>query len=811
MDSKLYVVSALCFLPTMAVADSFNFNEKHLADTSRVYDIDEVIVASRPKDIQRLRRQAVSSTSLSASTLNSFAARDLRDVSSRVPSFIMPAYGSRYTSSVYVRGIGARVNSPAVGMYVDDIPLVSKSAFNTHIYDISRIDLLRGPQGTLYGQNAEGGLVRIYTKSPLQYQGTDVQMSIGNHFWRMAQLSHYGKAEGLGAYSLSAFYNGQNGFQRNQATGKRADNGNEAGARLKLIRQQTARTMISLTADYQWVRQNGFAYGEYDVAIGRAQDPSTNLPNNYRRHLLSVGLNVNYKGRNADINSTTSYQYLNDNMQMDQDYTAQDFMQLHQRQLMNAVTQEFAIKNHDDNRWRRVTGAFFSYQWLHTDGPVGFGESMTGPMGNAIAGTIYTSIYSSTYNGILNKMIKDGMPEEVAKAKAKTAADKAVKRENFSMGIGIDVPGTFRTPQLNAAMFHESTLQLSNRLRATLGLRYDLSRTSIHYDTRAIMTANAKIMGQEPVNTLTSHLDSRTHNTFNQLLPKLALTYDLGKVSQSNGGNIGNLYASVSKGYRAGGYNIQMFSDILQTELMANRMKAMKGSYDIPHSADDYSKVNNTISYKPEESWNYEVGAHLNLFNQAAHLDFSAYYMQIKNQQLSVMAGTYGFGRMMVNAGRSRSFGGEITLRGSSFNNALAWALAYGYTNATFRNYNDGENDYRGNRVPFAPEHTLSANADYTILPQQSFLKSVVIGAATTAQGEIYWDEANSYKQKFYALLNVHAKFGFKHFTVNLWAKNLTNTRYCTFAMDSSASRTKRYFGQKGAPVTFGADFNFSF
>lgn len=810
MDSKLYVVSALCLLPTMAVADSFNFNEKHLADTSRVYDIDEVIVASRPKDIQSLRRQAVSSTSLSASTLNSFAARDLRDVSSRVPSFVMPAYGSRYTSSVYVRGIGARVNSPAVGMYVDDIPLVSKSAFNTNIYDISRIDLLRGPQGTLYGQNAEGGLVRIYTKSPLQYQGTDVQMSIGNHFWRMAQLSHYGKAEGLGAYALSAFYNGQNGFQRNQATGKRADNGNEAGARLKLIRQQTDRTLISLTADYQWVRQNGFAYGNYDVATGRAQDPSTNLPNNYRRHLLSVGLNVNYKGRNADINSTTSYQYLNDNMQMDQDYTALDFMQLHQRQLMNAVTQEFAIKNHDDNRWRRVTGAFFSYQWLHTDGPVGFGESMTGPMGNAIAGTIYTSIYSSKYNGILNEMIKKGMPEEVAKAKAKTAADKAVKRENFSMGIGIDVPGTFRTPQLNAALFHESSLQLSNRLRATLGLRYDLSRTSIHYDTRAIMTANAKIMGKEAVNTLTSHLDSRTHNTFNQLLPKLALTYDLGKVSQSNGGNIGNLYASVSKGYRAGGYNIQMFSDILQTELMANRMKIKEGSYDIPHSADDYSKVNNTITYKPEESWNYEVGAHLNLFNEAAHLDISAYYMQIKNQQLSVMAGTYGFGRMMVNAGRSRSFGGEITLRGSSFNNALAWALAYGYTNATFRNYNDGKNDYRGNRVPFAPEHTLSANADYTILPQQSFLKSVVIGAGTTAQGEIYWDEANSYKQKFYALLNAHAKFGFKHFTVNMWAKNLTNTRYCTFAMDSSASRTKRYFGQKGAPITFGADFNFS-
>ena len=159
---------------------------------------------------------------------------------------------------------------------------------------------------------------------------------------------------------------------------------------------------------------------------------------------------------------------------MAEDYTALAFMQLHQRQLMNAVTQEFAIKNHDDNRWRRVTGAFFSYQWLNTDGPVGFGESMTGPMGNAIAGTIYTSIYSSTYNGILNKMIEKGMPEEVAKAKAKTAADKAVKRENFSMGIGIDVPGTFRILSSTQPCF----MSRACNCPIALGLHSDCATTS---------------------------------------------------------------------------------------------------------------------------------------------------------------------------------------------------------------------------------------------------------------------------------------------------------------------------------------------
>lgn len=806
MDNKKCILLTLCCTPVFASAhiigeSHMNGKTNHaydtnVADTSRVYDIDEIVVSSQPKDLQRLRRQAVSSTSLSAKTLAAFATRDMRDVATRVPSFVMPCYGTRYTSSVYVRGIGSRVNNPAIGMYVDDIPMVSKSAFNTHLYDLSRIDILRGPQGTLYGQNAEGGLVRVYTKSPLTYQGTDAKLSFGSHMWRMAQISHYNKVEGVGAYSLSAFYNGQNGFQRNQYNNHRADDGNEAGARLKFMRQQTDRTLISLAADYQWVRQNGFAYGDYDLTTRRASAPSTNKPNSYRRHLASVGLTVNYRGVNADINSTTSYQYLDDSMLMDQDYMPIDYMSLGQRQLLNAITQEFAIKNHDDKKWRRVTGAFFSYQWLRTNAPVNFGEGITTPMGNAIANSIYQSIMKS--------MTDKGMSEQAAKA----IIDKA---GGVSMNVGMDVPGLFRTPQLNAAIFHESSLKLGDRLKATLGLRYDFSRVAIDYDTRATMTLAASVMGVKATNNLSSHLASNAHNAYNQLLPKIGLTYELGENDNSDNGSLGNIYLSASKGYRAGGYNIQMFSDILQSELMANRMKAMRDSYDVPHTDDDYAKVNNTIAYKPETSWNYEVGAHLNLFESSLHLDIAAYLMQIKNQQLSVMAGTYGFGRMMVNAGRSRSLGGEITLRGSALSNALAWAVAYGYTNATFRSYEDNNSNYRGNHVPYIPSHTLSANADYTLLTNGTCIKSLTFGAGLTAQGDIYWDEANSYKQKFYALLNAHALAQFSGFSLNLWAKNLTNTKYCTFAMDSSASGEKHYFGQKGMPVMVGVDVNVNF
>ena len=136
-------------------------NEYIEGDTSRVYDLDEVIVVSQPKESLRLRQQALSSSMFSQDEMKQLGIRDLRELSNYTPSFVMPEYGSRFTSSMYIRGIGARINNPSVGMYIDGMPIVSKSAFNVHTYQLDRVDVLRGPQGTLYGQNTEGGLVRM--------------------------------------------------------------------------------------------------------------------------------------------------------------------------------------------------------------------------------------------------------------------------------------------------------------------------------------------------------------------------------------------------------------------------------------------------------------------------------------------------------------------------------------------------------------------------------------------------------------------------------------------------------------------------
>lgn len=797
-NTLLLLLPALAFQVTakgVTYDDNNNGNTDRL-DTSYVHDIDEIVVTSQPKEVFRLRQQPLSSSSLSGNGLNNLGVRDLRDISAYVPSFVMPAYGARYTSSMYVRGFGSRINNPAVGIYIDNVPVICKSAYNSHFYDISRIDVLRGPQGTLYGQNTEGGLVRIYTKDPMQYSGTDVRVSAGSYLWRNVELGHYGRINDKAAFSVAAFYDGQNGFLHNVSNGEHADLMNEAGGRLRFVFKPNSRFTADVTADYQHVSQNAFAYGILDTETMTTADPSSNYQNHYQRDMLTTGVGLKYDAPRFLLSSMTSYQYLHDDILMDQDYTAADYMHLTQAQIHNAVTEEITLKSKRQTVWTWLFGAAASYQWLRTDGPVYFGDAMTSG--------IATGIQHSIYNGILKGFTDKGMSEAAAAAIINRAG-------GVNVDLSMQVPGSFNTPQLNVGIFHESNINITPRLTATLGLRYDYSRVKVAYDTEAVMNMNVSVMGTGRSGLVTSHLVSDAADGFSQLLPKVALSYKVGDNSM--------VYAQMSKGYRAGGYNIQMFSDILQAELNANSKNAMRGDYDVSHGDDDYAKVNATIAYKPEVSWNYEAGTHLNLFANRLHLDFSAFFMRISNQQLSVMAGKYGFGRMMVNAGRSRSIGAELSLRGAALDNHFDWQVSYALCHTVFRDYKDsvkvdGMNvvkDYRNKRVPYIPLHTIGAAANYRIDINYASLRNVVIGLSTTALGRIYWDEDNTYGQNLYALLNAHVDADFGMFKISVWGKNLTSTHYNTFAIESSATGENLRFAQRGMPMQIGVDVRMHF
>ena len=741
-------------------------------DTSKVIDLDELVVVAQPKEQVRLRLQPVSSNVFGSEQLQQLNVHDLSQLSQYVPSFAMPSYGARLTSSMYVRGIGSRINSPAVGIYYDNIPLMSKAAFNNHFYMLDRVDVLRGPQGTLYGQNTEGGLVRVYSKNPMNYQGTDVRLGIGTGLWRNVEVAHYHRPSDKLAFTVAGFYSGQKGFFNNANFSDKNDKMNEAGGKLRLIFQPNNQLKIDWTADYQYVNQNGFGYGELNLDNNDVADPATTIMNGYKRNMLNTGVSIS-TGVGGDLNdaplmftSTFSYQYLNDKMLMDQDYMTPDYLLLEQKQKMNALTQEYVLRSHGKTRWQHATGLYNSYQYLKTDAPVTFGDAITGPIGTAIA------------NAMKAAMVKAGMPQAT------------VDRMGVTMSAEMAVPETFRTPSMTFAAFHESNVLLNDRLKLTLGLRFNCDLQEISYDALAYMNMTGGTAGRQATYHLTSHVADSRSKTFTQLLPKVGLTYTIDD-------KLGNIYALVSKGYRAGGYNIQMFSDILQTELNAHQQDAMRGDYDVAHTIADYDVIEETIIYKPEESWNYEIGTHLNLFDNLLHFDLSLYYMQIRNQQLSQMIPGSNYGRMMVNAGKSHSCGMEATLRGRLLDNSIDWNVNYSFTNAKFDEYDN----YKDKYVPFVPKHMVSAMLDY-------HLGSFTIGANMNAQGKMWWDEANTYAQKFYALLGAHADYDFGPVLVSLWGRNITDTRYNTFAVQSNAAGGTRYFAQRGNPIQLGMDVN---
>ena len=798
MKKMMMTAFAVCtMLPVMAETETV------VADTSRVYDLDEVVVVSQSKEFMKLRHQPMSSTVLTNNEIGSLGLRDLREISDYVPSFVMPNYGARFTSSIYVRGIGSRVNSPSMGIYVDDIPLMNKSAFNSHTWQLERVDVLRGPQGTLYGVNTEGGLVRQYTKSPLRHQGTDVSLSLGTHFYRNIEVAHYNKVNDQLAFSVAAFYDGTNGFWKNTLTDERADDMNEAGGRFRLIYQPTQRLSFDWISDYQYVRQKAYPYGILAPESGDVlTDPNQNHQSKYKRNMFNSGLAVKYQGSGFDFHSNTSYQLLKDNLFMDNDYSDVDFVTVDQSQLSNALTQEFTIKSNNQSRWHWTSGVFGSYTWLKTTAPNTFGSAFSQMMGQQIGGMIYQQMLKS---------MAARMGEEAAAAAIQRAG-------GVNIGMSLFVPCVFRTPQFNLGIFHQSDIDLTDHLTATLGLRYDYTHAKIDYDTRGNSVMDFDIMGQAAKIVATSIFAHTEKANFNQLLPKFGLTYKFNDGS--------NIYATVTKGYRAGGFNVQMFGDIIQSDVQSGlqgvMQSAMQSRQDIMivervPTEKVYASLLDGIKFKPEESWNYELGTHLNLFDNLIHADLSVYYMQIRNQQLSVFTEDYGYGRKMVNAGKSYSCGLEMTLRGSALSNHLGWSLGYGYTHTAFKDYTTKTSvkgdivDYKDNKVPFVPAHTLSAMVDYRLDINDSFIKSLTFGANMNAQGKIWWDEANTYSQKFYAVLGAHICADLNICKLNLWARNLTDTKYNTFAFSSKATGQEVFMAQRGNPFQMGFDLSFHF
>ncbi|MBQ2394323.1 MAG: TonB-dependent receptor, partial [Alistipes sp.] len=711
-----FMLSAMC-----AVAA-----EPPVGELDTVLHIGSVEVTSI-KQGATLRGKAIAATLIDALMAERNHISALKDASEVVPNFYIPDYGSRMTTSVYVRGLGARIDQPVVGMNVDNVPVLIKEGYDFEMVDIERIEILRGPQSTLYGRNTMGGVVNIYTLSPFNWQGVKLGVEYGSGNTLKARASTYQKILPNLATAVSAYYTRTDGFFENLNTGKNCDTEQQGGGRFKLA-WRGDRWHIENTLAFSLTKQGGYPYAYAGEDILDAQgkqiisngEISYNDPCSYERVEVSDGVTVRYDAPKFSVSSITSYRYHDDKMTLDQDFTPLSYFTLVQAREEHAATEEIVLRSKE--------GAHGKYNWLC--GAFGFFKhsDMNAPV----------------------QFKRTGIEELIIKNASGTSGIPLIfDNEELLFDSYFDMP------TWGVAAYHESSLTLGKFL-LTAGVRFDYERARLDY--RCESDARG-MFGVAPITP--DNFADRLHNSFFEILPKVTATV---RFDARN-----SLYASVAKGYKAGGFNTQMFSEVQQSRLMKQMGVAMHRM-----------SIDEIVAYKPEYSWNYEIGAHAATADGRFVAEAALFYIDCRDQQLTVFPEGQTTGRMMTNAGKTRSFGAEMSARVSPFRN-FDVSLSYGYTNARFVEFRSGKSDYAGQYVPYAPQHTAAARATYQIAIQTRWLKQITLGVGYKGVGPIYWNEENSLKQNYYSLLDASVRLAGPHYSVEVWGKNLAGAEYAVF------------------------------
>lgn len=721
-------------------------------------NLQEIEVTTSIKENKSIDELPVSANSFTMTQLDNQVVTSTKDLTSFVPNFHLPDYGSQMTSSIYVRGFGARIDQPVVGMIIDNVPILNKNAFDMDIFDLLRAEFLRGPQGTLYGRNTMCGLINLYTLSPFAYQGTrfDIDYSTANTL--KIKASTYHKTSDKFAFSVAA--NGQhtNGYFTNSYDDELCDPSNSITLRSRQLWKVKDSLSLENAISFNLSKQGGYAYG---LITNEDHHPiNYNDECHYNRVSFSDGFILKRRYANFDFSSVTSYQYLDDDMLLDQDFLPTSIFTLNQKQKDHAATEELIFQSKRKEKiWNWKSGMYGFYKHNTMSAPVTFKR-----------GGIDQLILNNA-----NKGIQAAFPTERLD----------IQEQEFI------IHSDFQLPTYAVAGYHQSEFRIG-KWNFTAGIRLDYEKAQMTYkngsDIHYIFTL---LMNEyEPIR---SWMEGKVNKSFFEVLPKISVQYNINEKN--------HLYAYAAKGYKAGGFNTQIFSDILQNRLKSDIMTDLSMKFD--DMIDANYDTEKAISYDPEYNWTYELGGHFGWIKDQLTTNMALFYIDCRDQQLTVFPAGKNTGRMMTNAGKSRSLGAELSARFVHEN--LELTGTYGYTNAKFVEFNDGNHSYNGNYVPFSPLHNSSLQAQYSFYINKKLIDKIILMADWKGTGKIYWDESNEKVQPFYSLFGTSIILQKEHFRLKGWCKNIGNKEYDTFYFVSMGNQ----FCQSGKPRQIGVSISY--
>lgn len=469
----------------------------------------ETVTVTAEKKEGLLQKIPVSITALSASRVQEFRLWNTKDLTAVVPNLYSGNSGDE-RNVTSIRGITTTSYDPAVATYIDGVNQFSLDTYIPQLSDIERIEILRGPQGTLYGRNAMGGVINIITKQPTNNTNGFVEVNIGNYNQQRYSAGIRTPLIKDKLYAgVSGVFNKRNGYYNNQFNNTSFDKQEGISGNYYLKYLPATKWSVTLNVKHQKIKNNGAfpMVNGVDEAFSNPFQLSQNAVGRMIDNTLNTSLSVNHSGADVDFSTQLAWQ---NNHRYYKTPIDGDFSPL------DAVT----VINDFGKKWNNVK--VFTH------------ELKLSSSTNKLSPFSWTA---GTY------FFHQSNPVKQATHFGKDAGVIGVPGTDFST-INIT-----KGKNTGIALYGQVNYLLTPKLSLIAGLRYDYENKKLN------VRGEYQPDGQDPFETRS---DTSGAANFNALSPRLGLKYQVSTTS--------NFYANYSRGYRTGGLT-QLSSDPSQPPL----------------------------------------------------------------------------------------------------------------------------------------------------------------------------------------------------------------------------------------------------
>ncbi|MFC3581067.1 TonB-dependent receptor [Sphingomonas hylomeconis] len=829
----------------------------------------DIIVTATKRELTLLDTPvAVSVTS--AQTIEQAQIRDLNDLQSVVPSLRVAQLQSSANTNFIIRGFGNGANNagiePSVGVFVDGVYRSRSAAQITDLPNLKRVEVLRGPQSTLFGKNASAGIISVVTAEPSFEFGGAAEATYGNYNAVVLKADVTGPISETLAFSLAGNYNRRDGYVKDLALNDDTNNRNRYGFRGQLLFQPSSTIKFRLIGDYDKIDENCCAVGNIiDGPTGNAvralggqidsANPFSNRvytnrasTNNIKNYGISLQADFDLTDQ-LTLTSISSYRGVKLRTNQDSDFTSADIIGANaNRTDIDTYTQELRLASNFDGPFNFLLGGFLFHEKINVEDDLVQGTQFRQyvnllsnnaiPTVEAILGVPVGTFFPAG-TGLFDKFryrdnsysIFGQADYEITDGLTFTAGLNYTRDKKK---VASDVTSTDAFSALDFTAIGRQVLT-QQAIATTVGQALGLPGQANAAQIQGFAAAQPAIFGQIQAGAAAFGAANQSNAAVNPLLALRALQFtppflnfpnavESGKTDDDNlsytlrlaykaNSNL-SVYATHATGFKASSFNLSRDSRPFASDFIPGSPVTNPATSPIRAAGLALPNLTTGSRYAgPEKSSVYEVGIKGQYSNFAFNI--AVFKQYIKGFQSNVFTGT---GFSLLNAEKESVFGvefdGSVTpVRPLSLN------LAVTYLDPKYDSFDNGgaigpaltvvPTNLTGTRPGDIPEWSVSTGATYTqeINPD---LKLLLRGDYQFESKTRIANGALDISRKV-SQINLAATLEFANgLQISAWGRNVNNQRYL-ITFFPAVAQTGSISGYPSQPRTYGLTGRFKF